>query len=268
MDKNDNQPNGMRGDDDERSQGGSGDEDVFIQAAALAGELNNDTVAGKYQIVDEGGPTGVRNCLCDNFRVKLLVFFQRKVRHRMSRRHHGKPTGDDRHHRKGIDNPSFQHDEGQHGIERITSPKRGRKTRSSIDFPLLSSTSIFSYLCSNLSGVSPTKKARSSKTRTHSELRHLNSHMRSPQQQDMSMLTTTQAAGASAMHRSSSRHQRRTHYNKKLQKKNSLDANFRRRVEKLKEATSSAELDMKLLDKKMTKVLFNMHGVPVGPNVL
>ena len=91
--------------------------------------------------------------------------------------------------------------------------------------------------------------------------------MRSPQQQDISVLTTTQA-GASGIHPSSSRHQRRTHYNKKLQKKNSLDANFRRRVEKLKEATSSTELDMKLLDKKMTKVLFNMHGVPVGPNVL
>ena len=45
----------------------------------------------------------------------------------MSRRNHGK-TPDDRHHRKGMDNPSYQHDESQHGIERITSPKRNRKT--------------------------------------------------------------------------------------------------------------------------------------------
>jgi len=103
------------------------------------------------------------------------------------------------------------------------------------------------------------------KNRTHSEIRHLSSHIRSPQQQDISILSTTQAA--SGIHPPSSRHQRRTHYNKKLQKKNSLDANFRRRVEQLKEATSSTELDMKLLDKKITKVLFNMHGVPVGPNV-
>ena len=116
-------------------------------------------------------------------------------------------------------------------------------------------------------GASPSKKPRNTKARTHSEIRHLSSHMRSPQQQDISVLSTTQAA-ASGIHSPSSRHQRRTHYNKKLQKKNSLDANFRRRVEKLKEATSSTELDMKLLDKKMTKVLFNMHGVPVGPNVL
>ncbi|CAF4367183.1 unnamed protein product, partial [Rotaria sp. Silwood2] len=169
----------------------------------------------------------------------------RKIRHRISRRNHGK-TSDERHHRKGVDNPSFQHDESQHGIERITSPKRNRKIRSS---------------------ASPTKKPRNPKPRTHSENRPVNSHIRSPQQQDTSILTTTQA-GASAIYPSSSRHQRRTHYNKKLQKKNSLDANFRRRVEKLKEATSSTELDMKLLDKKMTKVLFNMHGVPVGPNVL
>lgn len=52
----------------------------------------------------------------------------------MSRRNHGK-SSDDRHHhhphRKGLDNPSYQHDESQHAIERITSPKRNRKTRSS-----------------------------------------------------------------------------------------------------------------------------------------
>jgi hypothetical protein len=54
----------------------------------------------------------------------------------MSRRNHGKTT-DDRHHRKGMDNPSYQHDESQHGIERITSPKRNRKARSSIYFDFL-----------------------------------------------------------------------------------------------------------------------------------
>ena len=40
---------------------GSGDDDVFIQAAAIAGELNNDVATGKYHIVDESGPVGVRN---------------------------------------------------------------------------------------------------------------------------------------------------------------------------------------------------------------
>lgn len=120
----------------------------------------------------------------------------------------------------------------------------------------------------SISGVSPTKKQRNMKARAHSENRHLNSHMRPTQQPEASVLTTTQAGVASGNHPTSSRHQRRTHYHKKLQKKNSLDANFRRRVEKLKEATSSTELDMNLLNKKMTKVLFNMHGVPVGPNVL
>jgi hypothetical protein len=99
-------------------------------------------------------------------------------------------------------------------------------------------------------------------------MRHSNAHARGQQPHDMSALTASPAVTAAGVHPPTSRHQRRTHYNKKLQKKNSLDANFRRRVEKLKEATSSTELDMKLLDKKMTKVLFNMHGVPVGPNVL
>ncbi len=52
----------------------------------------------------------------------------------MSRRNHGKTT-DDRHHRKGTDNPSYQHDESQqHGIERIASPKRNRKTRLSMSY--------------------------------------------------------------------------------------------------------------------------------------
>ncbi|CAF2149420.1 unnamed protein product [Rotaria magnacalcarata] len=227
LDKNDNPHHDMRGDDD-GSQAGSGDDDVFIQAAAITGDLNNESAAGKYHVVDENGAVN------------------RKIRHRISRRNHGK-TPDDRPHRKGMDNPSFQHDESQHGIERITSPKRNRKIRSS---------------------ASPSKKPpRNAKSRAHSENRHLNPLIRSPQQPEASVLTTTQG-GASANHQPSSRHQRRTHYNKKLQKKNSLDANFRRRVEKLKEATSSTELDMKLLDKKMTKVLFNMHGVPVGPNVL
>ena len=96
----------------------------------------------------------------------------------------------------------------------------------------------------------------------------MNPQIRSTQQQDLSAITTSPAVTGSGLHPTPSRHQRRNHYNKKLQKKNSLDANFRRRVEKLKEASSTAELDMKLLDKKMTKVLFNMHGVPVGPNVL
>ena len=61
MEKNDNPNNGMRGDDDDRSQGGSADEDVFIQAAAIAGEMNTDAATGKYHIVDEGGPVGVSN---------------------------------------------------------------------------------------------------------------------------------------------------------------------------------------------------------------
>jgi len=59
----------------------------------------------------------------------------------MSRRNHGK-TPDDRHHRKGMDNPSYQHDESQHGIERITSPKRNRKIRSSI--------SSFFFICNQI----------------------------------------------------------------------------------------------------------------------
>jgi len=63
MEKNDNPNNGMRGDDDDRSQAGSGDDDVFIQAAAIAGDLNNDAPTGKYHIVDESGPVGVRNIL-------------------------------------------------------------------------------------------------------------------------------------------------------------------------------------------------------------
>ena len=45
----------------------------------------------------------------------------------MSRR---KTTDDHRHHRKGLDNPSYQPDES-HDIERLTSPKRNRKNRSS-----------------------------------------------------------------------------------------------------------------------------------------
>lgn len=60
MDKNDNPNQGMRGDDDDRSGGGSGDEDVFIQAAALAGELNQETTTGKYHVVDENGAVSCR----------------------------------------------------------------------------------------------------------------------------------------------------------------------------------------------------------------
>jgi hypothetical protein len=63
MDKNDNPHHGMRGDDDDRSQAGSADDDVFVQAAAIAGEMNTDATAGRYHIVDEGGPVGVRNSL-------------------------------------------------------------------------------------------------------------------------------------------------------------------------------------------------------------
>jgi hypothetical protein len=61
LEKNDHPPHGMRnGDDDDRSMGGSDDdEDVFIQAAAISGEMQHDTSAGKYQIVDESGPVGV-----------------------------------------------------------------------------------------------------------------------------------------------------------------------------------------------------------------
>jgi hypothetical protein len=61
MEKNDNQQNGMRGDDDDRSQGGSGEDDVFVQAAAIAGEMSNDVAAGRYHVVDESGPVGVSN---------------------------------------------------------------------------------------------------------------------------------------------------------------------------------------------------------------
>jgi hypothetical protein len=61
MEKNDNPGHGARGDEDDRSQGGSADEDVFIQAAAIAGELHNDVPSGRYHIVDESGAVGVRN---------------------------------------------------------------------------------------------------------------------------------------------------------------------------------------------------------------
>ncbi len=64
----------MRGDDDDRSQGGSADEDVFIQAAAIAGELNNDAATGKYHIVDEGGPAGVRKHTFFSSRKSLIIF--------------------------------------------------------------------------------------------------------------------------------------------------------------------------------------------------
>jgi hypothetical protein len=73
MEKNDNPHNEARGDDDERLQGGSGDDDVFIQAAALAGERNNDAAAGRYHIVDEGGPVSVRKIFFYSIQ-KLNVF--------------------------------------------------------------------------------------------------------------------------------------------------------------------------------------------------
>ena len=53
------------GDDDDRSPAGSGDdEDVFIQAAALTGEMNHDANGGKYHVVDENGAIGVRELSC------------------------------------------------------------------------------------------------------------------------------------------------------------------------------------------------------------
>ncbi|CAF5218034.1 unnamed protein product [Rotaria magnacalcarata] len=58
LDKNDNPHHDMRGDDD-GSQAGSGDDDVFIQAAAITGDLNNESAAGKYHVVDENGAVNV-----------------------------------------------------------------------------------------------------------------------------------------------------------------------------------------------------------------
>ena len=78
MEKNDNPNNGMRGDDDDRSQGGSADEDVFIQAAAIAGEMNTDAVTGKYHIVDEGGPVGVSNPLPSSYSLNVKSFSSAK----------------------------------------------------------------------------------------------------------------------------------------------------------------------------------------------
>jgi hypothetical protein len=79
MEKNDNPNNGMRGDDDDRSQGGSGDEDVFIQAAAIAGDLNTDATTGKYHIVDESGPVGVRKKFFLNLFIKqFFIHFSEK----------------------------------------------------------------------------------------------------------------------------------------------------------------------------------------------
>lgn len=74
MEKNDNQNNGMRRDDDDRSQAGSGgdDDDVFIQAAAIAGDLNNDGVPGKYHVVDESGAVGVRQ---KNFLTQIIYIY-------------------------------------------------------------------------------------------------------------------------------------------------------------------------------------------------
>jgi len=79
MEKNDNGHNEMRGDDDdERSQGGSGDDDVFIQAAAIAGDLNNDAPTGKYHIVDESGPVGVRKNFIYLFIKQFFIYFSEK----------------------------------------------------------------------------------------------------------------------------------------------------------------------------------------------
>lgn len=60
LDKNDNPNNGAKGDDD-GSQGGSGDEDVIIQAAAIAGDMHNEAGLGKFHVVDENTAQKVRN---------------------------------------------------------------------------------------------------------------------------------------------------------------------------------------------------------------
>lgn len=52
LDKNDNQ---AHGNDDDRSQAGSADDDVFVQAAAISGEMNRDAITGQYHVVDESG---------------------------------------------------------------------------------------------------------------------------------------------------------------------------------------------------------------------
>lgn len=71
LEKNDQQNNGARNqDDDDRSVAGGGsedDEDVFIQAAAISGDMQADGQPGKYQVVDEASAPGV----------KLKQFFDR-----------------------------------------------------------------------------------------------------------------------------------------------------------------------------------------------
>jgi hypothetical protein len=48
-------------DDEDRSGVGSDDEDVFVQAAAIAGEMSNQPPTGRYHVIDENGPVGVSN---------------------------------------------------------------------------------------------------------------------------------------------------------------------------------------------------------------
>ena len=62
LEKNDHPNNGSRNPEEDDPSGGvpgSDDEDVFIQAAAIAGERQADAQQGKYQVVDEGGPVSV-----------------------------------------------------------------------------------------------------------------------------------------------------------------------------------------------------------------
>ena len=60
LEKNDNPGNGHRNaDDDDRSGLGSDDEDVFVQAAAIAGDMHHDQQQGRVQVVDESGAVGV-----------------------------------------------------------------------------------------------------------------------------------------------------------------------------------------------------------------
>ncbi|CAF0869648.1 unnamed protein product [Didymodactylos carnosus] len=224
------------GGEDGGSLAGSDDE-VFINGSPLRNE---------QMLVESGGHT----------KVQSIDEGPKKLRHRLSqhRTSGGGGKGEKQMSEvKGVDNPSFQLDEIQSQTERI-SPKHKRKTRSS---------------------VSPMKPVRKSRhNRPHSDTRPISSHHHG------GMLESSMVSSHNHHHHhlhqqvQQSRN-RRNRYNKKLQKKNSLDANFRRRVEKLKEANSNTELDkshnvppIKILDTRLNKVLFNLKGVPVGPNVL
>jgi hypothetical protein len=56
LEKNEQGPNGTRPDDDRSPGASDDDEDVFVQAAAISGDAQNDGgVNGRYQVVDENG---------------------------------------------------------------------------------------------------------------------------------------------------------------------------------------------------------------------